>query len=46
MWASKGKVCNELVSTGDIDRDGNTGVARLGTGDRCHSALSKALGLE
>jgi hypothetical protein len=30
------------VSTGDIDRDGNTGAARLGTGDRSHSALGEA----
>lgn len=40
------KLCNELVSTGDIDRDGNTGVVRLGTGHRGHSALSKPLWLE
>lgn len=34
------------MSTGDIDRDGNTGAARLGTGNRGHGALSKPLGLE
>lgn len=39
-------MCNELVGTGDIDRDGNTGAARLGTGDRGHCAFSEALGFE
>ena len=34
------------MSTGDIDRDGNTGVIRLGTGHRGHSAFSKPLGLK
>lgn len=33
----------ELVSTCDIDRDRNTRVARLGTGNRGHSALGKTL---
>ena len=40
------KVCIELVSAGDIDRDGNTGATRLGTRNRSHSALGKPLGLE
>lgn len=39
-------LCNELVSTGDVHRDGNSGATRLGTGDRCHGALSEPLGLD
>lgn len=46
MLGEEGKVCNELVSTGDIDRDGNTGAASLGTRNRCHSALGETLRLE
>ena len=46
MLNEQDKVCNELVSTSDIDRDGNTGVACLGTRNRGHSALSEAFRLE
>ena len=41
MWGSK-EVCNELMSTGDIDGDRNPGAAALGAGNRSYSALSKA----
>lgn len=34
------------MSAGDVDRDGNTRVACLGTGHRSHSALSKPLRLK
>lgn len=46
MLGEQDKVCNELVSTSDVDRDGNTGVACLGTRNRSHSALSEAFRLE
>lgn len=46
MLGEQDKVCNELMSTSDIDRDGNTGVACLGTRNRGHCALSEALRLE
>lgn len=46
MLGEQDKVCSELMSTGDIDRDGNTGVACLGTRNRGHRALGEALRLE
>ena len=41
--ASGCKVCNELVGTGDVDRDAG---ACLGAGNRGNGAVGKALGLK
>lgn len=43
IMASRGKVCNELVSTGNVDRDVSAG---LRAGDCSHGSFGETLRLE